>query len=584
MATSWHLRRRPAAVRSWRPSVEPLEARQLLSAGALDPTFGSGGKVGGAFSALSKSDVATGVAVQPDGKIVVVGTTTGAGGTGDFAALRLNADGTPDAGFGSGGRVVIPFDLGGNNEDDASAVALQPDGKIVLAGEASVATGSRFAAARLDPNGSLDATFGTGGKATFAVNAGGSVDIATGVAVQPDGRIVLAGRAAIDNTPHFAFAAVRLNANGTLDGTFSGGTVTVPIMFAGTNNAESEGMALQADGKIILAGFAGQNSFGAGQHVFAAARLNTNGSLDNSFAGTGTVTIPFNPGGSEAAVANAVAVQPDGKIVLAGSAMTAASPLILAVARLSSSGAPDGTFGSAGQVTVPFSGGEARAVAVQPNGKIVLAGLATGNMGKIFATARLTVNGALDSAFDDSGIAFLTFGSLNDEARAVALQADGKILLAGLSQTGNPAAFTFTFVVARLTGDVVPPPPPAPPGTPTPPGVSGVQVLRGGRAGKVQGLVVTFTEALDPASAQNFGHYTLLVPGKGKGKKKKPRHVPILSAVYNPATHAVTLTLGKLKSTDTQGMLQVTGVTDPAGDVLGGTAVFAVNLSPKRKH
>jgi hypothetical protein len=117
-----------------------------------------------------------------------------------------------------------------------------------------------------------------------------------------------------------------------------------------------------------------------------------------------------------------------------------------------------------------------------------------------------------------------------------------------------------------------------------PPTATGVQVVSGGRSGKVQGLVVTFNEALDPASAQDLAHYALVIPARGNGKKHKPRIVPILAAVYHPTTHAVTLSLGKLKNTDSQGMLEVMGVADPAEEVLAGADLFVLNLRPSRKH
>jgi uncharacterized delta-60 repeat protein len=544
--------------------VEPLESRQLLSAGALDPTFGSGGKVLASFSNLSADNEASAVALQPDGKIVVAGSVPSAAGDFDFGVVRFNADGSLDSGFGDGGMFVIPFNLGAGSNDFASAVALQPDDKIVLAGSAaSVADGRDFAVTRLTPAGAYDNTFGHGGETFFAFHSGNTnSDVARAVALQPDGKIVLAGTA--DN----ALAVARLKANGDLDGTFgSGGHTTVANLTIAT------GVALQPDGKIVLAAnltFA----IPAPSSQFAATRLQANGTPDSTFGsgGTGTIFVHFS-GSQGFDSAQAVALQPDGKIVLAGSTSVG-----FAAARLSTSGVLDGAFGSGGAVTVPFNtggfqSGSANAVALKPDGKIVLAGFAqVSDTASDFAAARLSAAGTLDGSFGSGGQTTFAFGSQFDQARGVAIQSDGKIVLAGTSQAGGSS---FHVALARLTGD-------APPLTP--PTVTAVTVLRGGHSGKVQGLLVAFSEALDPASAQDLAHYKLLIPARGKGKMHRPRAVPILSAVYNQTTHAVTLTLGKLKATDTQGMLEVMGVADPADDVLAGSALFVLNLRSRRKH
>jgi uncharacterized delta-60 repeat protein len=520
--------------------VQVLEVRTLLSAGSLDPTFGTGGQTFIAFGQATGSTNATAVALQPDGKIVVAGAIETAGGDSDFAAARLNPNGALDSSFGNAGRVVIPFNLGGDNRSGADALALQPDGKIVLAGTADTAAGPDFAAVRLNPDGSLDGSFG-GGQVAFALN-GSTSSLAAAVALQPDGRIVLAGSAGTANGSDFA--AARLQPNGSLDGTFgSGGEVLVP--FDPGSSAAASGCALQPDGKIVLSG--------TSQSEFVAARLDPGGTLDGGFGNGGKVVV--NPGEAAVELAEdtlAAALQPDGKIVLAGS-LTQPPVTVLqfrthgVVYRLNADGSRDSSFGG-GEVSVPLL---PDAVALQPAGKILLAGSDAGS--GTFAAARLNANGALDLGFGSGGKVAVAAGV----AQALALQPDGKIVLAGSG-----------FVVVRLTAH-------------TPPVVTGVQVLRSGRRGTVQGLVLSFGEALDPASAQNLAHYALLVPRKGK--KHRPRVVPIRAASYNPANHTVTLTLGKLKSTDRSGMLQVTGVTDLNGDPLAAT-VFAVDLRPRRKH
>ena len=215
--------------------------------GDLDPTFGSGGKVTTDFG--GGSDVAIGVALQPDGKIVAAGTTStpGVGGFSDFALARYNSDGSLDATFGSGGKVTTDFGGG------AEAVALQPDGKIVAAGSASPGATifSDFALARYNPDGSLDATFGSGGKVTTEFT--GNFDQANAVALQPNGKIVAAGTANTGTT--LEFALVRYKKHGGLDPSFgSGGKVTTD--FTGSNDVAC-GVALQPDRKIVAVGHAG---------------------------------------------------------------------------------------------------------------------------------------------------------------------------------------------------------------------------------------------------------------------------------------------------------------------------------------
>src|SRR6516165_431864 len=184
--------------------------------GDLDPSFGTGGKVTTAVG------YASAVALQGDGKIVAVGHTD-TGTQGAFALARYNSDGSPDATFGTGGTVTTAFPSFFGSYDAAYAVALQGDGKIVAAGDTDTGTRGAFALARYNPDGSLDATFGTGG--TVRTAFGTSYDAANAVALQGDGKIVAAGDT--DAGTHGAFALARYNPNGSLDATFgTGGTVT----------------------------------------------------------------------------------------------------------------------------------------------------------------------------------------------------------------------------------------------------------------------------------------------------------------------------------------------------------------------
>ncbi len=193
----------------------PLAAR--AASGDLDATFGTGGKVTTDFA--GNDDEAHGIAVQADGKLVTVGVAK-TSRSNDFALARYNPNGSLDATFGTGGKVTTDF---AGNDDAAFAVVLQSDGKIVVAGEAKTSRNQDFALARYNANGSLDATFGTGGKVMTDFN--GDDDAAFALVLQPDGKLVAAGEAKTSRNQDFALA--RYNANGSLDATFgTGGKVT----------------------------------------------------------------------------------------------------------------------------------------------------------------------------------------------------------------------------------------------------------------------------------------------------------------------------------------------------------------------
>ena len=435
------------------PSLEFMEDRTLLSPGGLDASFGTGGKVTFSFEAGNPNDdEARAVVIQPDGKILVAGSAQPVAPNYDFAIARLTPSGAPDVTFNATGKVTVGFDLGGALKDRASSLALQRDGKIVVAGSAQTAAGFDFALARLTPLGALDPTF-NGGKAVASFGLGGdNDDEATGVALQPDGKIVVVGYAGISSTRK-VFAVARFNANGTLDTTFNG-TGKTTVVIAGQDD-EARGVVIQPDGKIVVAGFA---QISGSNNDFAVARLNPNGTLDGSFNGSGKQTVAFDLGGGKNDAARSVALEPDGKIILAGYAERFIPNYDFAVARLTPTGALDPTFNGTGKQTVPFDLGagnddEATTVAVQPGGKIVVAGFAQVSASNYnFAIARLTANGSLDPAFNHTGKQIVPFnlgGSTQDEAFGLALQPDGKMVAAGFAQR---AANSFEFAVTRLEG------------------------------------------------------------------------------------------------------------------------------------
>src|SRR5215471_1271543 len=268
---------------------------ESLTAG-LDPAFGAAGKVSLSLGpgAPGNGGRAEALAIQPDGKIVVAGFAWQTGTSIDFAVTRFNQDGSLDQSFGTGGRVATDFF---GMEDEAQAVAIQPDGKIVVAGRAAIAAATGgvldfdFALARYNHDGTLDTGFGSGGKVT--THFGDGRNIGQAVLLQPDGHIVVAGGAPGVNGG-LDFALARYSSTGTLDPSFGAGGM-VRTDFMGDNDV-ALALALQPDGKLIAAGEAAGDKSIIGTPLgtdFALARYNANGSLDTTFGVGGKVTTDF---------------------------------------------------------------------------------------------------------------------------------------------------------------------------------------------------------------------------------------------------------------------------------------------------
>lgn len=415
-----------AAVAAW-------AAVGLAAPGDLDSSFDGDGTLSVDYGGV---DTANDVLVQPDGKVV----TAGGGGTGTFAVTRRNADGSPDLAFGD-----RPVDFQGS-PDFAHAVARQADGALVVVG-GTVRTGhDNVAVARLRAaDGQLDPSFAPGLSPTdldpadgrLELELGGANDRANDVLIEPDGRIVVAGKAG-DNA-----VAVRLN----LDGSVSPGFGIQPVEFSGASDSAAA-VARAPDGKLVIAG----STAGGGASNMAVARLLPGGGLDPSFSpdppfdGLGRRELYF------AGVAQALdaVVQPDGKIVVVGWAFLNQD---LIVARLNEDGSDDASFDGDGSVRLDFGTTVDRgaAVALQPDGKIIVA---VNNGDPLIPVTngtptilRLQPGGALDSTFSGDGRAPIPFGA-TAFLRRLALQPDGRIVAAGQTfVNGSDVA------VVRLLGD-----------------------------------------------------------------------------------------------------------------------------------
>ena len=399
-------------------SAKPNSLLAVLAEGDLDTTFDTDGKVTTQIGS-SRSE-ALAIAVQPDGKFVASGYSIGNGNT-DFALARYNANGSLDSTFGGtfGGTGKVTTDI--DNTDNVSlALAIQlADNKLVAAGCSFNSTDDDFALVRYKTDGTLDDTFGTNG--VVKTNFNNSTDCIDAVAVQTDGKIVAAGY--VFNGSYFHFAIARYHSNGTLDDTFgTGGKVITEmtafddlaraialqsdgkIIVAGEANADlavarynSDGsldtsfdgdgkvvtsinlfdsaydVVIQADGKIVAAGETGNGT----NSDFAVVRYETNGALDSLFDSDGIVTTAI--GGSDE-IASSLSIQAGGKIIVGGFSSNGTND-DFAVARYEPSGALDSSFGTGGKVTTDFGGGSfdyISALAIQ-SGKLIAVGSANSN-------------------------------------------------------------------------------------------------------------------------------------------------------------------------------------------------------------
>jgi uncharacterized delta-60 repeat protein len=389
-------------------------------AGDLDPSFGTGGKVTTDFG-TTDDEVSDKMALQADGKPVAAGFA-GEGTSRDFALARYTPTGALDPTFGTGGKVTTDFF--GFTDHAQAGLVVQPDNKLVAGGSAfTFTTGGNydFALARYLPDGTLDPSFGSGGKVTTDLL--GFDDQAFALARQPDGKLVAAGEAGAD------FALARYNPDGTLDPSFgSGGVVTTD--FAGSTD-RVEALALQSDGKVVAAG---QAFSGAGLD-FAVARYHPDGTLDASFGSGGKVTTDL-AGGDDAGFFS-IAVLAGGKLAALGSGATATGQ-DFTLARYQPNGTLDATFGSGGKVSTDFAGGDDIGIGlvVQPSGKLVAGGYDWIGAVRDFALARYKPNGTLDATFGRRGKVTTDFGG-DDAATTLASQPDGKLIAAGLSNTGT---------------------------------------------------------------------------------------------------------------------------------------------------
>lgn len=394
--------------------------------GDLDNTFG--GSFGRYYINIfpNQYDGATAIARQPDGKLILAGTCF-SGDAAQFCVVRRNADGSQDSSFGSNAFNIPGAMLFGVSSgiDEPSAIALQPDGKIIIAGTCIAFNIRSFCFLRMTPNGFADGSFGASGRINQVVGAGDAAVRA--VLIQPDGKYVLAGTC-FDGTFN-TLCAARFLPNGAFDNSFGN---QGRRFFSVTSDARGFAAALRGDGRILIAGSCNNGA------SMCVGRLTASGNIDGSFAQVDEL-IPTNgiaiasSGGNDSA--NSIAIQPDGKIVLGGSCPLNGQSAFCAT-RLDANGFPDGDFGMLGapdriaRFSLGTTNAVASAVALQNDGRILLVGSCLGATSD-FCLLRLNDNGSADQGFGSFGVVKTNVIDAGDFGYATLIQPDGKIVVAG---------------------------------------------------------------------------------------------------------------------------------------------------------
>ncbi len=407
--------------------------------GSLDVNFGIAGIV--------KTDIDNGndygfsIAQQSDGKIIVAGIARVDTTNNNFGLMRYNINGSLDSTFGING--IVTTDIQPNADDAAQSVCIQNDGKIIVAGR-SAASSSPYdiALARYTIDGNLDSTFDIDGIVTTDI--AGYNDFGSSVKMKSDGKIVVVAYT-FDGT-NTGLAVLRYNSNGSLDTTFD--TDGIAITYTGNIYLDGQSVGIQSDGKIVAVAttiLAGNN------YDYLVVRYNTNGTLDTSFDGDGIVTTDV----CYKDYAYSVAIQTDGKIVVAGSStdtITSISGRCFSLVRYNSNGSLDTTFDGDGKVFTKITNlaDKAYSVAIQSNGKIIAVGNSADGVSDFkIAMVCYNTDGSLDNSFGNGGMVTTNIASEHEYGESVLIQHDGKIIITGFIRDGA----TFDIFVARYLGE-----------------------------------------------------------------------------------------------------------------------------------
>ncbi len=408
-----------------------LQISGWSQAGVLDQTFSGDGKVVSPVG--SGDDQAFGVACQTNGKIVVVGRSA-VGNASDFAIVRYNEDGSLDNSFSGDGKLLV--DIAGG-VDEARSVVILANGNILVAGFASVGNSIDFAIIELSSDGKLSSSFSGDGKASFDFTK--TDDYCYSMLVS-NNRIYLAGTTTFNSQEEFALATLKMDGN--LDPLFDGdGLLHIDV---GPAPDFGTALAIQSDGKLVMTGYTGSDF----NTDVATIRLQSDGKLDPSFSQDGKQITDIGPNGERV---YSVAIQKDQKIIVAGYTYNITGN-DFAMVRFLPDGSLDKTFNMDGIVVQDIGKyfDEAYAMMLQSDGKIIATGeAAQAATDADFGLARFTESGVLDKSFSGDGIVItpMVGGEKEDLAYAIAMQADGKIVIAGEVENGA----NLDFGVARYT-------------------------------------------------------------------------------------------------------------------------------------
>jgi uncharacterized delta-60 repeat protein len=399
--------------------------------GILDTGFDSDGRV--TTFVGNSSQGGRDLVIQPDGKILLAGTSY-------TDVILLNAticryldNGHLDSSFGTNGVVIHDLDY---TENTGEALAIQDDGKILVGGYQYnlAATSSDFVVTRLFSDGSIDSSFGMLGTATIDFN---TFDQLSDMIIQPDGKIVVTGTTRTGTYRDIGIA--RLDANGTIDSTFDLDGKQVYSLNPEHDYAKE--IDLQNDGKILIGGYANIGS----NYDFLILRYHPNGMLDSTFHQDGMVNIGFGIGLDHCL---ALKIQPDGNILAGG--ITVTTQGMLSLARFKPNGDLDSTFGTDGNVLTPVGANTSiiESIEIQPDHKIIVAGFSYDGVDDNFALARYHPDGTLDNSFSGDGLVTTDFGGQEDQAFSIAIQPDLKIVAGGHAYN---ASTQWDFALTRYT-------------------------------------------------------------------------------------------------------------------------------------
>ena len=420
-----------------RDDNDQIAVIRLLENGRNDRRFGNRGVA--AFD-LAQTDDGSGrvVSLREDGTIMVAGTSRTAVGTNqngntvyqqDFVLMSLSGEGETQNAFSSDGVVLERFELARPTSESGQQIALQSDGKIIV-GSQHFDANSDFLISRFLPNGQLDVSFGDAG--FVAVDMGEHESLEDLIVTADDKIVAMGSYRNVNGSGVSQMLAVRLNADGTTDGSFG----TDGAVIVGVTGINTYGVAADefADGKILLAA----RSYASGSQMMVV-KLKSDGDFDTSFSGDG---IAFTGSGTSQGVHDALA-QPDGKVAILGHTSFPTNHTVL---RLNADGSTDFGFGSGGRASLNFTSGydNPRGLALQSDGKLVTVGGA-GN--RYFGIGRLNANGTPDNTFGSFGKVITNFGVFSANAEGVTVQPDGKMIVMGHRDNGEG------YIVARYSAN-----------------------------------------------------------------------------------------------------------------------------------